>query len=506
MMAASNTPEPAHGNASSHYYYYSQEERPLHAAASSSSSVPLQRKRENDAFAESRSSNTHGSSRTRRIHPLYTSSSSSLHPRWLTYAMKGVLMSPLIILAFWSVCLTLFKKQPHRADVLQAVRVPARPRGLATTRQLVGEQQPAMVHREVVYRDAVGTGQAVYRELPSSGESATTYREFPSSGESATTYREFPSSGESATTYREFPSSGESATTYREFPSSGESATTYREFPSSGESATTYREFPSSGESIIREIPLSGATNRVDGRGQNHHHGRGPVQILKSTAEGVVEFVEDALGSNGKARAQAMGTALTDGGSSLLVVNPPPSTTNNGDQRLIVQPVLEASSSSLAMQAPPRGVTTYNAPEMMRGHSRRQNTIYLYYDPAQVTAPGALPDVVYDANTGQAISMRPYGSHANLLVVPPFMGAAQPSWHLPETAQSMNFSIVVASMLVLGLVIGAVLARPMRGSLDAWLGLVNDDDDVPEKRPLAGYHTFATKPSWRSDQLEKFDV
>jgi hypothetical protein len=431
--------------------------------------------------------------------------------------MKGVLMSPLIILAFWSLCLSLFKGKRH-ADVLQAVRVPARPRGLAT-RQLVGEQQPAMVHREVVYRDAVGTGQAVYRELPSSGESATTYREFPSSGESATTYREFPSSGESATTYREFPSSGESATTYREFPSSGESATTYREFPSSGESATTYREFPSSGESVIREIPL-GATNRVDGRGQNHHHGRGPVQILKSTAEGVVEFVEDALGSSTTAKARAnvqpMGaTALTDGGSSLLVVNPPPSTTKGGDKKLIVQPVLEASSSSLAMQAPPpRGVTTYNAPEMMlnRGNVRRQNTIYLYYDPAQVTAPGALPDIVYDASTGQAISMRPYGSHANLLVVPPFLGAsqplgaAQPSWHLPETAQSMNFSILVASMLVLGLVIGAVLARPLRGSLDAWLGLVNDEDDVAEKRPLAGYHTFATKPSWRSDQLEKFDV
>lgn len=417
------------------------------------------------------------------------------------WTMKGVLLSPVLVLAVWSVCAVSFHRSQQQLSPAQgAVRVPVRPKKMPVPADVTifrelpatGSSSAGAVYREfpvagessgAVYREFPASGEstgsgAVYREFPSAGESGSVYREFPSAGESSgAVYREFPVAGDSSgAVYREFPASGESSgAVYREFPSAGETGAVYREFPSAGESSgAVYREFPSAGDStkVYREFPASSVAADARDLGpakggatiyrEFPAQGSSLMEKAENAGEGVLEVMEAALGSTGSKTyipiiAPLGKSAGSNKGTYIPIIAPLGSTTGStGAGDMVVQPPnvgvgQPVTSAHGYMKSHPRGRVN----EANRPHPRASNEgsvqVY-YYDPAQAVHKNGemvIPTTVYDAS-GKAISTKKLGAK-EILVEPPMgtpsTNATPVVGHKKESSMNRMGSVSAAAIM-----------------------------------------------------------
>jgi hypothetical protein len=502
--------------------------------------TPL-RRRENDS---AQSSSSYGVSdlpspyhRTARRHSLLENKDSLLQ-----WTMRGVLLSPVIVLVIWSaVAVTFHRSQTNVASVsvpqTTAVPIPVRPK-----KELTAPAAGA-VYRE--FPSQADSGSVVYREFPSQADSSgAVYREFPSQGDGGKVYREFPSQGDNGSVvYREFPSQGDSSgAVYREFPSQGDSSgAVYREFPSQGDNSNVvYRDFPTVaiasesrdlgpavGESVYREFPAQGASL---------------MKRAETAGEGVLEVVEAALGSSpDKDYIPIIAPLGSRPSDNTMIVQPPG--LGVGHAMMTSQPALTATHQ---MHRPnPRGSSSSN------NNDGKGKVQIFYYDPAQaIQADGQLvvPSTVYDS-TGRAVSTKSLGAR-EILLEPP-MGVT-PIRNSSGNATITNFihpnvisdrvskktmtrlgsvstmaavvsegttgggsgtladqSIIIGTVGVMALLVGAVTARRLRSRniLSACIENEALEDDIAYDTAYTvnsdSYNTFSQ--GWKGD-LEKFDV
>ena len=399
--------------------------------------TPL-RRRENDS---AQSSSSYGVSdlpspyhRTARRHSLLENKDSLLQ-----WTMRGVLLSPVIVLVIWSaVAVTFHRSQTNVASVsvpqTTAVPIPVRPKKelTAPAAGAVYREFPSQADSgSVVYREfpsQADSSGAVYREFPSQGDSGKVYREFPSQGDNGSVvYREFPSQGaNSGAVYREFPSQGDSSgAVYREFPSQGaNSGAVYREFPSQGDSSgAVYREFPSQGDNsnvVYRDFPTAAIASESRDLGpavgesvyrEFPAQGTSLMKRAETAGEGVLEVVEAALGSSpDKDYIPIIAPLGSRPSDNTMIVQPPG--LGVGHAMMTSQPALTATHQ---MHRPnPRGSSSSN------NNDGKGKVQIFYYNPAQaIQADGQLvvPSTVYDS-TGRAVSTKSLGAREILLEPP----------------------------------------------------------------------------------------
>ena len=153
------------------------------------------------------------------------------------------------------------------------------------------------------------------------------------------------------------------------------------------------------------------------------------------------------------------------------------------------------------------------------GHNLRGSTQYLYYNPRDVVVMNGqvyLPQQVYDQNgqphdlsrtRAQVYLQPPYGSALNT-TGQPTMGSPAKSMSLPtQVTEAANASsILVATVGVVALLVGALSARHARGRacLNACL---ENEHLVASEAAYDAQHTTTNSYStfWKGD-LEKFDV
>ena len=461
--------------------------------------------------------------------------------RWVQYVMKGVLLSPVVVLVIWSVAAaytvnnhnnnnnSMAMKQ-QGSPARSAVRIPVRPKTKQRTSSSGSSStetaKDILLEGVEVVETALGKAQKVL--IPQGGRRTSTHKE----GKMLPVYAPLGSTNNNNNMIVQ-PSNivGQQQ--------QNSNNNQYQEQPAVQTSSMMMMEEPVPMQSQV-------AMGSTGGGGSQQQQQSLPV-VSESWEEQQQPFVQ----ANGM---EGTSLLMSTGGSSRAHPLPRPHPRATGGR---VHP---------APRPPPRAA----APQYLRGSNNnlRPATVMYYYDPrhARRTTTGQilLPDMVYDVTGRPILTNNVIESAQEVYLEPPasmihhnissnatyvnythshpnvhsgrvmenkkgmsyFSSASTPStsssskpnnWFQSSEGNATDQSIIVATVAVMAILVGAVSARRLRAR--AWISNCIENESLSNEAaydsaytighggPGSGgdYSTFNAAASWKGD-LEKFDV